>query len=124
MPIALAMVTNYEDDEESLAALEAMKYRAKIHMRIVTITFYGLLVLWFTISIVTGDFAVRMANNFIIGYNAALLLWGLLRIRKLVTNVNKGKHFKTNRWLMNWNLVTYIACTTAYSIVLILTYFN
>ena len=93
-------------------------------MRIVKVTFFFLLAIWFVLSIATGLFAVRMASNFIIAYNGALLLWGLLRIRKLVTHVNKGKQFKTNRWLMNWNLFTYMGCACAYTLVMMLTYKN
>ena len=90
MPIAIALMTNAVDDEETQEVLERLRMRALIFMRIVKYSFYFVTLVWFIASIVTGLFTVRSACNLITIFNAMMLLWGVIRIRKLISHINKG----------------------------------
>ena len=100
MPIALNWIRNY-------CEIEAAEKRVKSILSVVNVAFYVLLILWFLVSAVTGKFLWRMSVNLLSLFTTVIYVVSLLRIKRIISQINNRQQFKPNIFLMNLNLYTF-----------------
>ena len=100
LPVALSLLDENQDSEQ-------LKKEAYKLIRTLQITFYVLVILWFVICLVTGEFIWRMASSVLYLYLMVVFMFSLINIRNLIDKVNSKDYFTTNNRLLNLNLITF-----------------
>ena len=100
LPVALSLLDENQDSEQ-------LKKEAYKLIRTLQITFYVLVITWFVICLVTGEFIWRMASSVLYLYLMIVFMFSLNNIRNLIDKVNSKDYFKTNNSLLNLNLITF-----------------
>ena len=100
LPVALSLLDENQDSEQ-------LKKEAYKLIRTLQITFYVLVITWFVICLVTGEFIWRMASSVLYLYLMIVFMFSLIKIRNLIDKVNSKDYFKTNNSLLNLNLITF-----------------